>query len=149
MKTMTARKADLSRTWYLVDAENKILGRLASEVATILRGKHKPTFTPHVDVGDHVVVINADKIGLTGKKLTDKYYYRHSDYPHGFKSITAGALMKERPERVVQWAIQGMLPKNKLGKAMVKKLRVYRGPDHPHQAQQLKPLNLSEKRRVG
>jgi len=149
MKTISAKKKDFQRAWHLVDAQNKILGRLASEVASLLRGKHKAMFTPHVDGGDHVVVINAGQIRLTGDKRTQKTYYRHSDYPGGFKSVTAGTLLNQRPERVVQWAIQGMLPKTKLGRAMIKKLRVYPGPDHPHQAQPLKPLELPGARRNG
>ena len=147
MKTISAKKTDVTRTWFLVDAQNKVLGRVASEVATILRGKHKPTFTPHVDGGDHVVIINAAGIHLTGDKLVQKHYYHHSDYPGGFKSTTAGKLMNEKPERLVRFAIQGMLPKTKLGKAMIKKLRVYAGPEHPHQAQSLQPLELAGTRR--
>lgn len=147
MKTMSAKKTDVNRSWHLVDAQDKILGRLASEVASILRGKHKPTFTPHVDCGDHVVIVNAGGIHLTGNKHVQKFYARHSDYPGGFKSTTAGKLLGERPERLVRWAIQGMLPKNKLGRAMIKKLRVYAGPEHPHQAQPLQPLDLAETRR--
>ncbi|MBI3609147.1 MAG: 50S ribosomal protein L13 [Nitrospirae bacterium] len=142
MKTISAKKKDFTRAWHLVDAQNQILGRLASQVASILRGKHKPTFTPHVDGGDHVVVINAGLVQLTGDKLVSKTYYRHSDYPGGFKSTTAGKLLSERPERLVRWAIEGMLPKTKLGRAMGKKLRVYAGPEHPHTAQQVQPLEL-------
>ncbi len=143
MKTISAKKSDFIRSWHLVDAQGKILGRLASQVASILRGKHKPTFTPHVDGGDHVVIVNAGGIQLTGDKWVSKTYYRHSDYPGGLKSTTAGKLLGERPERLVRWAIQGMLPKTKLGRAMIKKLRVYAGPDHPHQAQKLEPLELA------
>lgn len=135
MKTVCIRKEDISRRWYLVDASEKILGRLASKVASILRGKHKPQFSPHLDMGDHVIVINAEKVRLTGDKLRDKVYYHHSGYPKGLKSITAGKLMRERPERLVSMAIRGMLPKNKLGKAMARKLKVYKGQEHPHQAQ--------------
>jgi len=148
MKTVSAKKKDFNRTWYLVDAQDKILGRLASEVASILRGKHKPTFTPHVDCGDHVVVVNAAGIHLTGDKLVSKFYAHHSDYPGGFKSTTAGQLLRERPDRMVRWAIQGMLPKTKLGRAMIKKLRVYAGPDHPHKAQQLQPMESPGTRRT-
>ena len=143
MKTISSKKNDSIRSWHLVDAQGKVLGRLASQVASILRGKHKPTFTPHVDGGDHVVIVNANGIHLTGDKLVSKHYYHHSDYPGGFKSTTAGKLLGERPERLVRWAIQGMLPKTKLGRAMIKKLRVYAGPDHPHQAQKLEPLELA------
>ncbi len=135
MKTVSIKKEDITRKWFLVDASEKILGRLASEVASILRGKHKPQFTPYLDLGDHVVVINAGKIKLTGNKLKDKVYYHHSGYPKGLKSRTAGDLMKDKPEEVVSMAIKGMLPKNKLGKAMAKKLKIYGGAEHPHQAQ--------------
>lgn len=130
-----------------MDAQDKILGRLASEVASILRGKHKPNFTPHVDCGDHVVIVNASGVQLTGEKLSSKFYARHSDYPGGFKSITAGQLIRERPDRMVRWAVQGMLPKSKLGRAMIRKLRVYAGSEHPHRAQSLQPLQISGKRR--
>ena len=142
IKTVSSKKNDSVRAWHLVDAQDKILGRLASEVATILRGKHKPTFTPHVDGGDHVVIVNAAGIQLTGDKLVQKFYASHSDYPGGFKSTTAGKMLSEKPERMVRYAISGMLPKTKLGKAMIKKLRVYAGPEHPHEAQQLQPLEL-------
>jgi large subunit ribosomal protein L13 len=149
MRTVSAKKSDFNRAWHLVDAQDKILGRLASEVASILRGKHKPTFTPHVDCGDHVVIVNAAGIHLTGDKHVSKFYARHSDYPGGFKSVTAGKLLSERPDRLVRWAIQGMLPKTKLGRAMIKKLRVYAGPEHPHQAQSLQPLDIAGTRRKG
>lgn len=148
MKTLAAKKKDFNRTWYLVNAQGRILGRLASEVASILRGKHKPTFTPHVDCGDHVVIVNASEVRLTGDKLVSKFYARHSDYPGGFKSITAGKLLNDRPDRLVRWAIQGMLPKTKLGRAMIKKLRVYAGPEHPHKAQQLQPMESSGMRKI-
>ncbi|MEK7306716.1 MAG: 50S ribosomal protein L13 [Nitrospirota bacterium] len=148
MKTVSIRKEDITRKWYLVDASEKILGRLASEVASILRGKHKPQFTPYLDLGDHVVVINAGKIKMTGNKLKDKVYYHHSGYPKGLKSRTAGELMKEKPEEVVSMAIKGMLPKNKLGKAMGKKLKIYRGPEHPHQAQTPEVLEIEMRKRA-
>ena len=148
MKTISAKKTDFNRSWYIVDAQDRILGRLATRVASILRGKHRVNFTPHVDCGDHVVVINAKKVRLTGDKKISKIYYRHSDYPHGLKSVTAGAMLERRPERVVQFAIQGMLPKTKLGRAMVKKLRVYAGPEHPHQAQQLQTLELEKAQKI-
>lgn len=148
MKTVSIRKEDITRKWYLVDASEKILGRLASEVASILRGKHKPQFTPYLDLGDHVVVINAGKIKLTGNKLKDKVYYHHSGYPKGLKARTAGDLMKEKPEEVVSMAIKGMLPKNKLGKAMAKKLKIYRGPEHPHQAQTPEVLEIEMRKRA-
>ncbi len=146
MKTISIKETSVTRKWYLVDAEGQVLGRLASRVASLLRGKHKPIFTPHVDTGDHVVVINAREVRLTGDKLSSKVYYHHSGYPGGLKYTTAGTLKTTKPERLVQFAIQGMLPKNKLGRAMLKKLRVYAGPDHPHQAQSLEPLNLSQKK---
>lgn len=147
-KTVCIRKEDITRKWFLVDANEKILGRLASEVASILRGKHKPQFTPHLDLGDHVVVINAEKIKLTGNKLKDKVYYHHSGYPRGLKSRTAGELMRERPEEVISMAIKGMLPKNKLGKAMARKLKVYKGPEHPHQAQSPEMLEIEMRKRA-
>lgn len=136
MKTVSARSKDIERKWIMVDATDQVLGRLASNVASILRGKHKPIFTPHVDTGDHVVVLNASKVRLTGNKLVQKVYHRHTGYPGGLKSTTAGRLLKEKPERIIQMAVAGMLPKTKLGKAMIKKLKVYAGETHPHQAQQ-------------
>jgi large subunit ribosomal protein L13 len=142
MKTLSAKKAGIQRRWYLIDADDKVLGRMASRIATILRGKHKPIYTPHVDTGDHVIVINASKIRLTGNKRQEKFYAWHSGYPGGFKSILAGKLLAQRPQRVIELAVKGMLPKNKLGRAMLKKLKVYAGPDHPHQAQQPKPLEV-------
>ncbi|MBN2516201.1 MAG: 50S ribosomal protein L13 [Deltaproteobacteria bacterium] len=142
MKTYSAREGDVKKDWYLVDAKGKILGRLASEIARRLRGKHKPIYTPHVDTGDFVVVINADKIRLTGKKLTDKIYYRHSGYPGGIKSIAAGKILKEKPERLIHLAVRGMLPKNSLGRRMLKKLKVYRGEEHPHSSQNPHILEL-------
>jgi large subunit ribosomal protein L13 len=130
-----AKPHEVERKWYVVDAAGKTLGRLASEVASILRGKHKPTFTPHVDTGDHVIIINAEKIELTGKKLTDKIYYRHSQHPGGLKSRTALEMRNNYPEKMLELAIRGMLPKGSLGRQMFKKLHVYRGSEHPHQAQ--------------
>jgi large subunit ribosomal protein L13 len=124
------------RKWYLVDAEGKTLGRLASEVAGIIRGKHKPDFTPHVDGGDFVIVINADKIELTGKKLTQKMYYRHSHYPGGLKATSAGEMLKNKPDRMIELAVHGMLPKNRLGDSLKTRIKVYAGAEHPHQAQQ-------------
>lgn len=126
----------MDKKWHVVDAEDQILGRLATRVANLLTGKDKAIYTPFLDTGDHVIVVNADKIRLTGNKLTDKFYRRHTGYPGGLREVTAGVLMEHRPERVVQEAVFGMLPKTKLGRAMRKKLRVYRGPHHPHQAQQ-------------
>jgi large subunit ribosomal protein L13 len=132
-----------------VDADGQILGRLATQVAVLLRGKHKPIFTPHVDTGDHVVVINADKVRLTGDKLRQKLYRRHSGYPGGLKEVSAGALLREKPERLVSLAINGMLPKNKLGKHLATKLRVYRGATHPHVAQAPQPFTLKTRRQGG
>lgn len=142
MKTYMAKKHEIDRKWYIVDAKGKTLGRLASEVAKILRGKHKPEYTPHVDTGDFVIVVNASQIELTGKKLTDKIYYRHSGYPGGLKSITAGELRKKRPERMIELAVKGMLPKGSLGRKQFKKLKVYAGAEHPHQAQQPIALDI-------
>jgi large subunit ribosomal protein L13 len=136
MKTFSVKKEDIQRRWYLIDAEGKVLGRVASQVASILRGKHKPIYTPHADTGDHVIIVNAQKIRLTGNKQQEKFYAWHSGYPGGFKSILAGKLLARKPERVIEIAVKGMLPKNKLGRAMFKKLKVYAGPDHPHHAQQ-------------
>lgn len=130
-----AKPNEVERKWYVVDAEGKTLGRLASEVAAILRGKHKPTYTPHVDTGDHVIIINAEKVELTGKKLTDKLYYRHSLHPGGLKVRTALEMRTNYPEQMLERAIRGMLPKGRLGRQMFKKLHVYRGSEHPHQAQ--------------
>lgn len=134
--TFMANANNIERKWYVVDAEGKTLGRLASEVASILRGKHKPTYTPHVDTGDHVIILNASKIHLTGKKLTDKIYYRHSMHPGGLKTRTANEMRTNYPERMLELAIKGMLPKNSLGRQMFKKLHVYAGAEHKHQAQQ-------------
>ncbi len=142
MKTFIAKKEGVSRDWYLIDAQDKVLGRLAAEIASRLRGKHKPEFTPHADTGDFVVVINAEKIALTGKKLDDKVYYHHSGYPGGIKSITAGKLLKKKPEEVLRIAVKGMLPKNSLGKLMLKKLKIYAGTDHPHEAQTPRSLDV-------
>lgn len=136
MRTFMAKPMEIQRKWYIIDAEGKTLGRLASEAAAILRGKHKPIFTPNVDTGDHVIIINAEKIHLTGKKLIQKQYIRHSGYPGGLKSIDYGTLLQTYPERALEAAIKGMLPHNKLGAQMYRKLNVYKGPDHPHQAQQ-------------
>jgi len=134
--TYMAKLNELQRKWYIIDGEGKVLGRLAAEAARILRGKHKPEFTPNVNTGDHVIIINADKVILTGKKLEQKMYYRHSGFPGGLKQIRYDKLMQTRPERAVQKAVTGMLPHNTLGRDMATKLRVYRGSDHPHQAQQ-------------
>jgi large subunit ribosomal protein L13 len=133
--TYMAKASEVERKWYVVDAAGQTLGRLASEVAAILRGKHKPTFTPHVDTGDNVIIINAEEIQLTGNKINDKMYYRHSGHPGGLKSRTALEMRTTRPEQMLELAIKGMLPKNKLGRQMIKKLHVYRGSEHTHQAQ--------------
>ena len=143
MKTTQVAKAEeITRDWYLVDVENKVLGRVASEIASILRGKKKPIYTPSVDTGDFVVVVNAEKICLTGKKNADKVYYSHSGFPGGLKSITAGKLLEKRPEDLIKKAVKGMLPKNKLARHMLSKLKVYAGAEHPHQAQQPKTLDI-------
>ncbi|MGB9592872.1 MAG: 50S ribosomal protein L13 [Anaerolineae bacterium] len=142
MKTYVVKEGEIKREWYVVDAEGKTLGRLASKIARILMGKHKPYYTPHLDTGDFVVVVNADKIRVTGRKLDQKMYYRYSGYPSGLKSVTLRKQMETRPERVIWAAVRNMLPKNKLGRAMLKKLKVYASPDHPHAAQQPKPLDL-------
>ncbi len=136
MSTPMAKKGAIEQKWHLVDAKGKTLGRLASRIAILLRGKHKPRFTPHVDVGDFVVVVNADKVTLTGKKWQEKLYIHHSGYPGGLKSVSAEKVKNKKPERLITMAVQGMLPKNKLGRKMIKKLKVYAGEAHPHQAQQ-------------
>ena len=141
MKTQVAKKNEVSRDWYVVDADNLVLGRIASQIANVLRGKNKPVFTPSVDTGDFVIVINADKIALSGKKHTDKIYYSHSGYPGGIKSISAGKLLEKDAEQVIRKAVKGMLPKNKLSRHMINKLKDYVGPSHPHKAQQPKPLD--------
>jgi len=140
--TKSARKNEVERKWYVIDARDMILGRLASEVASRLRGKRNPMFTPNVDTGDFIVVVNADKVRLTGRKWTQKTYYRHSGYIGGIKAITAEKLLQKRPEDLVRFAVKGMLPKNRLGSAMLKKLKVYAGEQHPHEAQQPETLSL-------
>ena len=142
MKTCTVGTEDIERGWYLVNAEGKTLGRLASEIANVLRGKHKPIYTPHLDCGDYVIVINADKVRVTGRKLDQKVYYHHSGYPGGIKSISLRDQLQKHPERVLQAAVRGMLPKNALGRKMMRKLKVYVGDAHPHQAQRPKMLEL-------
>ncbi|RME39012.1 MAG: 50S ribosomal protein L13 [Deltaproteobacteria bacterium] len=144
MSTKSANAATVQKNWYVVDLENKVLGRAAAQIAHILRGKHKPVYTPHVDTGDFVIVVNADKVRLTGKKLADKKYYRHSGYPGGLKEITAGKLLEKKPEELIKKAVKGMLPKNKLGRQMFRKLKVYAGGEHPHAAQQPKPLEIQD-----
>ncbi len=144
MKTFSARPADIDKKWILVDADGVVLGRLASQIALILRGKHKPSYTPHMDCGDNVVVINAGKVQLTGKKLTDKIYYRHTGYPGGIKERRAGEILEgKHPERVVQKAIERMIPGGPLGRRQLKNLRVYAGAEHPHEAQNPEVLDLA------
>ncbi|QOC21780.1 50S ribosomal protein L13 [Wenzhouxiangella sp. AB-CW3] len=142
MKTYSARAQDVRRQWHLIDAEGKTLGRLATEVARRLRGKHKPEFTPHVDTGDYVVIINAEKIHVTGKKMSDKIYHHHTGYIGNLKSISLEKQLDKRPEKVIQLAVKGMMPRGPLGRAMLSKLKVYAGPEHPHVAQQPQPLEL-------
>ena len=144
MKTYYAKPNEVAREWLLIDAQDQVLGRVASKAAHILRGKHKPTYTPHVDTGDFVVIINAGKIRVTGKKLTDKEYYRHSGYPGGLKCETFEEAMEKHPERVIEHAVKGMLPKNTLGRAMAKKLKVYPGAEHPHMAQQPREIKMED-----
>ncbi len=142
MKTFSAKPAEVKRDWYLVDADGKTLGRLASEIARRLRGKHKAEYTPHVDTGDYIVVINAEKVRVTGNKMKDKMYYRHTGYVGNLKSINLEKLLAKAPTRVIETAVKGMLPKNPLGRAMFRKLKVYAGPEHKHAAQQPKTLEL-------
>ncbi|MDQ5816162.1 MAG: 50S ribosomal protein L13 [Actinomycetota bacterium] len=144
MKTHSTKPSDVTREWWIVDADGVVLGRLASEVAKILRGKHKPTFAPHVDVGDHVVIVNASKVVLTGNKLLAKQYIRHSGYPGGLRSVPYSKLMATRPELAIEKAVKGMLPANRLGRSMIKKLKVYAGSQHPHSAQDPKAMDLKE-----
>ena len=142
MKTISTRREDAEHDWYVVDAEGKTLGRLASGIAHRLRGKHKATYTPHVDTGDYIVVVNAEKVRVTGAKETDKIYYRHSGYPGGIKATPLKRVRADHPERLIGNAVRGMMPRNPLGRAMLRKLKVYAGPSHPHAAQQPKTLEL-------
>lgn len=142
MKTFITKPAEVERKWFVVDAEGKTLGRLASQIATILRGKHKPIYSPSVDCGDYVVVVNAEKIAVTGNRLDDKMYYRHSGYPGGLREVTLRRLLETYPERAIESAVKGMLPRNRLGAQMIKKLKAYAGGQHPHAAQQPEPLEL-------
>ena len=142
MKTVSMRAQDVQRSWFLVDAENRTLGRLASAIAHRLRGKHKPEYTPHVDTGDFIVVVNAAKVRVTGNKESGKIYYRHSGYPGGIRSTSLGKMRQTHPERILEKAVKGMLPKNSLGRAMFKKLKVYAGAEHPHPAQQPVPMEI-------
>ena len=142
MKTFSAKPADVQHDWFVVDAAGKTLGRLAAEIATRLRGKHKPEYTPHVDTGDYIVVVNAEKVQVTGKKATDKIYYTHSEFPGGIKDISFAKLVDKAPTRALENAVRGMLPHNPLGRAMFRKLKVYAGAEHPHAAQQPQSLNI-------
>ena len=142
MRTYVTKPSEVEREWFVVDAEGKTLGRLATEIARVLRGKHKPNYSPSLDVGDYVIVVNAEKVHVTGRKLDQKMYYRHSGYPGGLKEISLRDQLAKHPTRVLSHAVRGMLPKNRLGRRMFKKLKVYAGPDHPHEAQQPKPLDL-------
>jgi large subunit ribosomal protein L13 len=142
VKTYVATPSDRERSWLLVDAADKTLGRLATQIADILRGKRKPQYTPHIDVGDFVIVVNAEKIAVTGNKLSDKRYYRHSGYPGGLKTRTLGDQLARRPEEVIRRAVRGMLPRNRLGRKQLTKLKVYAGPEHPHAAQKPEPLEI-------
>ena len=144
MRTYQPKSTDVQRQWHIIDASDVVLGRLASQVAVLLRGKHKPTFAPHVDTGDFVVVINADKVALTGAKLSDKMDYRHSGYPGGLSATSYTELLEHNPRRAVEKAVKGMLPHNKLGRAQIKKLKVYAGPHHPHGAQQPVPFEITQ-----
>ena len=144
MPTYTPKPGDVTRSWHVIDAENVVLGRLATEVATLLRGKHKPTYAPHLDTGDFVIIVNADKVGLTGNKREQKLAYRHTGYPGGLRKQTFGDLLDNRPQRLVEKVVKGMLPKNKLGRAQAKKLKVYAGPDHPHAAQKPTPYEITK-----
>jgi large subunit ribosomal protein L13 len=142
MKTISANEGTVRRNWYVVDATDKTLGRLSTQIANRIRGKHKAEYTPHVDTGDYIVVVNAEKIKVTGKKLDDKHYYRHTGYPGGIKSVTLGKMMQDTPTRAIEQAVKGMMPKNKLSRMMLAKLKVYAGSEHPHTAQQPQPLEI-------
>ena len=144
MRTFSPKAGDIHRQWHVIDASDVVLGRLASHAAILLRGKHKPIFAPHVDTGDFVIVVNADKIVLTGRKLEQKLAHRHSGYPGGLRSVAYGDLLEQHPERVIEKAVKGMLPKNSLGRSQLRKLKVYAGPNHPHQAQQPTPFEISQ-----
>ena len=142
MKTVSTKPADVTRDWFVVDAEGKTLGRMATEIARRLRGKHKPEYTPHVDTGDYIIVVNAEKVRVTGNKAKDKMYYRHTGYPGGLRSMSFEKMVDHAPERTIEFAVKGMLPKGPLGRAMYSKLKVYAGTEHPHQAQQPQALTL-------
>jgi large subunit ribosomal protein L13 len=149
LRTYTPKAADITRAWHLVDADGLVLGRLATEVARILRGKHRPYFTPNLDTGDHVVVVNAAKIVMTSNKADDKFAYRHSGYPGGLKQVSYAELLDRNPEEVIRRAVRGMVPKGTLGRQQLEKLKVYAGPDHPHEAQGPVPLDIAPARRAG
>ena len=142
IKTYTPKPEDIQREWFVIDAKDQTLGRLAARIAHILRGKHKPIFTPHADTGDYVIVVNCEKIRVTGRKLDQKIYYRHSNYPGGFRSETLREVLQRHPDRVIQTAVRGMLPHNRLGRQMIKKLKIYEGANHPHEAQKPKVYEL-------
>ena len=144
VRTFSPKDSDITRQWHVVDATDVVLGRLASQVAALLRGKHKPIFAPHVDTGDFVIVVNADKVALSGSKLQDKRAYRHSGYPGGLRAVSYADLMEKHPERAVEKAVKGMLPKNSLGRQTLRKLKVYAGPEHPHEAQQPQPYEIRQ-----
>ncbi|GIV97549.1 MAG: 50S ribosomal protein L13 [Herpetosiphonaceae bacterium] len=144
MKTYSMKESEIHNDWYLVDAENQVLGRLASQVATLLRGKHKPTYTPHLEMGDFVIVVNADKVALTGRKAETKIYYRHSGYPGGLKATPYKVMLARHPDRVIRFAVKGMLPKTRLGRHLLRRLKIYAGPNHPHEAQQPKRYELKK-----
>jgi large subunit ribosomal protein L13 len=144
VRTFSPKAGDVDRQWHVIDASDVVLGRLASQVAILLRGKHKPVFAPHLDTGDFVIVVNAAKVALTGTKLENKRAYRHSGYPGGIRSVTYSELLAKHPERVVEKAVRGMLPKNSLGRSTLRKLKVYAGPDHPHQAQKPTPFTITQ-----
>ena len=142
MKTFSANPSNIKRDWYVVDADNKVLGRLAAEIARRLKGKHKPEYTPHMDTGDYIVVVNAEKVAVTGNKYNDKIYYHHTGFPGGIKSTNFRGMIENHPTRVIEKAVKGMLPRNKLGRAMLAKLKIYAGEEHNHHAQQPKPLDI-------
>jgi large subunit ribosomal protein L13 len=144
VRTFSPKASDIQHQWHVIDASDVVLGRLASHAAMLLRGKHKPIFAPHVDTGDFVIVVNAEKVALSGRKLEQKRAYRHSGYPGGLRSVAYGELMDRHPERVIEKAVRGMLPKNSLGRSMLRKLKVYAGPDHPHQAQKPVPFEIKQ-----
>ena len=148
MRTYSPKAAELTHAWHVIDAEDVVLGRLATQVATLLRGKHKPTYAPHMDTGDFVVIVNAEKVALTGNKRDQAFVYRHSGFPGGLRKRSFGEMLDKQPERLLEKTIKGMLPHNRLGRAMASKLKVYAGPNHPHQAQQPQPFELNDKSKV-